>query len=264
MRFESTLKYGRTNDKTSHMVTFPKSKTLSRAAKASGLPARVAKQVVGFQYTDAVKAEGYFVLQADVESSIQFGVREDTQWLLDFIACPPEELPPEDVERPWRSLDSFLRIETPDQRKVRGLRPEPRIKPSRKDLISLRDEVAHALRAFVIDHKPWVVEPGLLFARRLEWYGGSPWTFWEVGDWRIRFKVRAIELLENAAGRIRQCRRCAKLFLADDRRQQFCTKGCARRAHLEKFKSKLSRSEWLKKRHDYYIKSKRQKEHALG
>lgn len=166
----------------------PISDTLSRIAKARGLSVRAANKVVGFY-----PGTGRFEFAADEEELARWIHREQTEWLLEFIQCAPEELPLKDPERHWRSIDAFVHEQA-------FYAKEKTLKPSHKEVAHFRNDLARAVRKFLLNRKPltgWIVQPDRGFKRRLVWVGDPPTPFLNFvgGDWRTRFKLHAQELL---------------------------------------------------------------------
>ncbi len=233
----------------------PLSEHLSRLAKARGVPPRAANQVVRYELET-----GRFWFLAEAEEQNRWRERSDTEWLLDLVQSPHEELLKDPEDRFWRSLPGFIAGEPSYAKRVRPP------KPTRLEWVRFCREVAREIRKFLIDRQPmkgWDVVPGGRFRQRLVWIGGAgpgkpprPSLDFIGGDWRTRFKLRAQQLLALHASEIRRCERCERLFLLHDRRQKFCSSTCAKRAALDRFKGRLGPSKWKKKRRAYYEASK--------
>lgn len=215
---------------------------LSRLTRSRGLNAREANRIVGLDVNT-----GTFEFQADAEERDRWMMLEHTEWLLDFIQQSGQSPAPMDPGRHWYSLSSFvaggINIWNDKMRHREGNPP----KPSLKELGSLRKEISVATTKFVLNREPWEVRPGPGFVRRLAWgmgpAGGQknyPIASFIGGDWQTRFKLRAIQLLENEGANIRQCERpaCRRLFLIHDKRQRFCSELCANTSRMDKFKGK--------------------------
>jgi hypothetical protein len=248
----------------------PLSEIGSYLAGRLGAPARIANEVVGI--TTSPNDEGLLMLQGNVEVLAQWRDRAQTQWLLEFIQCTAGELgmvargqprspsatPPQKVTLfeghvtieltpaqakaiadapPFNPLSDFVVDSTTD---ASGRAPQV----SQKELLRFRAEVARDVRAFLHEpHKEWKVAPGGSFVRSLRWHEHTsrPVAVFFARDWRVRFKLRAIDLLVSQGPRIRQCEdpECAKpWFLQHDGRQRFCSPACAGRIRLGRFKAK--------------------------
>jgi hypothetical protein len=246
----------------------PLSDTCSYIAGRLGAPARIANEVVAV--TTSSDGEALLMLQRNVEVLAQWRDREQTQWLLDFIQCPASELgviaqgqPRSSSAATPREVTLFGRTIKLTPAQAKAIADSPPFNPlgdfvvdfatdaggrapqvSNKELLRFRAEVARAVRAFLREpHKEWKVAPGGSFVRSLRWHEHTsrPIAVFFARDWRVRFKLRAIDLLASQGPRIRQCEdpKCARpWFLQHDGRQRFCSPGCADRVRIGRFKAK--------------------------
>lgn len=224
------------------------SETLRELAKVRGLPARMANQIV--EYDPQTGAFGFI---ADEELQARWIAREQMEWLLDFVQRPASELQQTDADRPWRSLESFVagRVNIWNEKARR--KEERARRPCEPEVQRLRRDVAKALNRFLFERRPWEITPAGGFVRSVRWLGNRPVASFLGGDWRTRFQLHAIELLESEGVNIRKCefQTCGRLFLIHDRRQRFCSEACANQTRLERFKSRMSESEWKARRRSY-------------
>jgi hypothetical protein len=128
-------------------------------------------------------------------------------------------------------------------------RTKPR--PTLEELQSFAADVAVELRRFLTEGRAWsfavpetrgVLEPavtGVEMPPERSVTLPSVFTV-KTTDWRSAFRVRAAELLAGYREWIRICERrdCGRLFLADDKRQTFCTPRCSHLKRLHEFRAK--------------------------
>jgi hypothetical protein len=225
------------------------SESLRRLAKIRGLPAQKANQVV--EYDPRTGAFGFI---ADEEAQERWLAGEQMGWLLDFAQGPAGEVAQTDADRPWRSLESFVAGGMNIWNEKTRRKEERARRPSEVQVQRLRRDIAKALNRFLFERRPWEITPAGSFVRSLRWLGNRPVASFIGGDWRTRFQLRAMELLEREGGNIRKCeyQSCGRLFLIHDKRQRFCSEACANQTRLERFRSQMSESDWKARRRSYY------------
>ena len=194
------------------------SKALAVLAKARGFPEQQANRFV----TSDSQGREFWTVE-DVKRQSETIDRARLHWLLTVIQAPQAA--------PARNdLDLF----------VAGYADLHRMVP-RAQIGALLREVRKGLLRFIREHVPWEIKiggPGL--KRRLEWLGRDIVSAEFQARWRDAFLLRVADLLAKFGPRIRACRRveCARLFVAEDNRQVYCSVKCSERIRQQRFRGK--------------------------
>lgn len=115
---------------------------------------------------------------------------------------------------------------------------EPKI--TSPELQKFASDVAHELKVFLLDRKPWTF-PLRSTRAALEPFSYST-TIFKTDDWRTAFRLRTAELVAQHQSIVRSCGRtdCGRLFVASGK-QTFCSKRCSHLKRLHAYRDNLKK-----------------------
>jgi hypothetical protein len=133
-------------------------------------------------------------------------------------------------------------------------------KPASDQMHKLASETVADIRRWLIEHTP--LELALPNVRCLvEWTGPHTIASFRTPDWEAAFQLSALQLVAEQGERVRSCKcdDCGRLFVAADKRQVFCSRGCSQRTQFERYVEKQGgKDEWHKQRREQYHQRKKE------
>jgi hypothetical protein len=122
-------------------------------------------------------------------------------------------------------------------------------------IAKLAGSVSSGIRA-LLRSEPWQLRVGAT-TFYLDLKNGRPYRRY-IANHGDGFLLEAQELIAAGAKRLRECRRleCRRVFVAN-RRQIFCSPGCAQEERTDRYLAKHTREELSEQRHARYVKNVR-------
>jgi hypothetical protein len=199
----------------------------------AGLPRKVAKDVVRFEYDDPATGAGRFILGTAELRRIELLETGELQWLIDIAHSGFAR--PQD----FADFNMFIRPLHLDTTRPPGLTPRSAIKLVRQFVVGVTQMLKNT-------DGEYEVSIGHVSARLsrsdIITSGGAVYK----ADWRGTFLLRAVKLVAEYGGRIRSCAYapCGRMFVGDRvGHQRFCSPTHAARERERLFRAKFATPE---------------------
>jgi len=224
---------------------------LEQWALDAGLPRKVAKDVVRFEYDDPVSGAGRFILGTPLLRQIELRETLALQWLFDIARTGFQRA---------EDFASFNKFIARHLDAARPSRPTPRV--AIKLIRQFVTGIAQMLKTIDGEYE---ISVGHVSARLslIDIMTGDSAVY--KADWRGAFWLRAVYLVSQYGTRIRSCAYppCGRMFVGDKvGHQRFCSPTHATKERERVFRAKFAPEQWNEYRRKNRLRRKQLREQS--